>query len=70
MVTRNVVSVSLDDKTLADIDALRSELGVSRSAFLKFCVAQYIRSQRALDSFNDMMNTVREQKLKEIAENI
>lgn len=70
MITRNVVSVSLDDKTLSDIDSLRSELGVSRSAFLKFCVAQYIRSQRALDSFNDMMNTVREQKLKEIAENI
>lgn len=70
MITRNVVSVSLDDKTLSDIDSLRSELGVSRSAFLKFCVAQYIRSQRALDSFNDMMNTVREQKLKEIADNI
>ena len=66
--TRNVISVSVDDKTLADIDSIRSELGISRSAFLKFCVAQYVKSQKAIDSFNDIVNTVREQKLKEIAQ--
>lgn len=65
---RLAVSVSLDEKSLADIDNARAELGISRSAFLKFCVAQYIKSQKAMDSFNDMMALAREQKLKELAE--
>ena len=63
---RLAVSVSLDEKSLAEIDSARKELNLSRSAFLKFCVAQYLKGQKVMDSFNDMVAIAREQKLKEL----
>ena len=60
---RNIVTVSLDDKNLEDVDRLRNELGISRSAFLKLCISSYIKSSKALDDFNEMINVMREKKL-------
>lgn len=60
------INLIIDNELLAMIDNEAQKMGMNRSAVVRFCCRQYFQSQKTLQSFQEMMEAYKVEKMKQI----
>lgn len=59
------INISLKKSLLAKIDVCADNLGITRSAFICMCCAQYINAQEGMAKMKDLVSIMNELKEKQ-----
>ena len=62
------INLIIDNELLALIDNEAQKMGMNRSSVVRFCCRQYFQSQKTMQSFQDMIEAYKAEKMKQILE--
>jgi len=62
------VNIVLDFETMEKIDAYAKQLGLNRSSAVRFMCRQFLQSQKAIESFADMVDAIKAEQMKKVIE--